>query len=112
MKKLMKQLHSAEEIHEVIQNESITILTYSAEWCPDCLFIKPFMPKLIDEFTNITFYYVDRDECIDTAKDMMVMGIPSFVAFKDGEEIGRFVSKMRKSEQEIRNFLNELDRKG
>lgn len=110
MKEIMQSLHTTDEIETVIQQPTVNILTFSAEWCPDCHFIKPFMPKLIDEFDTFTFYYVDRDECMDTAKQLMIMGIPSFVAFQNGQEIARFVSKARKSEQEIRAFLNGLNK--
>lgn len=47
---------------------------------------------------------------MDAAVELMVMGIPSFVAFKDGEETGRFVSKLRKTEQEIDDFLSGLSK--
>lgn len=110
MKEIMQPLHNTAEIEAVIQQPTISILTFSAEWCPDCHFIKPFMPKLVDEFRSYMFYYIDRDECMDTAKNLMIMGIPSFVAFQNGQEIARFVSKNRKSEQEIRAFLYGLNR--
>lgn len=108
MKELMIQLHTMEEVLAAQQQSQVVVFTFSAEWCPDCQFIKPFMPALIKEFADITFYYIDRDECMEAAKSMMVMGIPSFVAFKDGIEVKRFVSKVRKSETEIRQFLESL----
>ncbi|SIE49450.1 Uncharacterised protein [Mycobacteroides abscessus subsp. abscessus] len=37
-------------------------------------------------------------------------GIPSFIAFRDGEESGRFVSKDRKTQEEIENFIAGLGR--
>ena len=74
------------------------------------LFIKPFMPKLVEKYSDYHFYYIDRDQLMDAAVELMVMGIPSFVAFKDGEETGRFVSKLRKTEQEIDDFLSGLSK--
>ncbi|EAC6938414.1 thiol reductase thioredoxin, partial [Listeria monocytogenes] len=37
--------------------------------------------------------------------DLAIFGIPSFLAFEDGEEVGRFVSKDRKTKEEINDFL-------
>jgi hypothetical protein len=37
-----------------------------------------------------------------------VFGIPSFVAFHNGEEIGRFVNKDRKTQEQIQEFINSL----
>ena len=105
MKDLMRQLTSVEEFEELYKNEGITIFVFSANWCPDCVYIKPFLPKLIDKYKNYKFIYVDRDQFIDLAIGMQIMGIPSFVAIKDGKEVSRFVSKLRKTEVEIDAFL-------
>ena len=39
----------------------------------------------------------------------MVMGIPSFIGVGQGKELGRFVSKLRKSEAEIDAFFASLN---
>lgn len=36
------------------------------------------------------------------------MGIPSFVAFENGKETGRFVNKDRKTQAEIESFIKNL----
>ena len=40
------------------------------------------------------------------------MGIPSFIAYKDGKRIASFISSLRKSEQEIDAFLQDTRNKG
>lgn len=84
------------------------ILFFTADWCPDCNFIKPAMPEIIKEFPEFTFIKVDRDDNIDLCKDLDVFGIPSFVAFSNGKEIGRLVNKDRKSKEEVENFIKSL----
>ena len=37
------------------------------------------------------------------------MGIPSFVVYQDGQEIGRLVNGDRKSKQEVEDFLRSVD---
>jgi hypothetical protein len=37
------------------------------------------------------------------------MGIPSFVVYQDGKEIGRLVNKDRKTKDEVEKFLRSLD---
>ncbi|KRL92241.1 thioredoxin family protein [Limosilactobacillus equigenerosi] len=85
-----------------------TILFWTADWCPDCRFIKPAMPEIEAEYADFKFIQVDRDENIDLAAEMGIMGIPSFVAYRDGEEIGRFVNKDRKTKEEVETFINNL----
>ncbi|MDL2276095.1 thioredoxin family protein [Breznakia sp. OttesenSCG-928-G09] len=105
MKSMMKELSSLEEFEELYKKEGVVIFVFSADWCPDCTYIKPFLPKLIDKYNNYDFIYVDRDKFMDIAQGLYVMGIPSFIAVKNGKEVSRFVSKMRKTEAEIDDFL-------
>ena len=84
------------------------MLFFSATWCPDCAFIKPAMPAIEAEYPDFKFLAVDRDENIDLAVDLNVLGIPSFIAYNNGEEIGRFVNKDRKTKQQVEDFINAL----
>lgn len=103
----MKKFEKHEEYLEAIK-EGKSVLLFSADWCPDCRVIEPFLPELEEEYSEMDFYYVDRDDHIELCQEMDIFGIPSFVAFKDGEETGRFVSKMRKSKEEIEEFLTSV----
>lgn len=84
------------------------VLFFTAGWCPDCRFIKPAMPEIEQDFSDYTFYEVDRDENIDLAAELNVFGIPSFIVYDNGKEIGRFVNKDRKTKQQVEDFLNNL----
>lgn len=84
------------------------VLFFSADWCPDCQFIKPFMPAIENDFANMTFLAVDRDENMDLAKELDIFGIPSFVVFQDGQERGRFVNKDRKTKEQVEKFLTSF----
>ncbi|KRM58435.1 hypothetical protein C5L31_000648 [Secundilactobacillus malefermentans] len=84
------------------------MLFFSATWCSDCSFIKPSMPEIEKEYTEYHFLAVDRDENIDLAADLSVFGIPSFIAFDDGKEVGRFVNKDRKTKKQVEEFIDGL----
>lgn len=84
------------------------VLFFTADWCPDCRFIKPAMPEIERDFDDYTFYAVDRDENIDLAAVLNVFGIPSFVVYDHGQEIGRLVNKDRKSKEQVEDFLRNL----
>ena len=103
----MKTLTSIEEF-ETLTTQSKTIFFFTADWCGDCSFIKPVMPEIVDNHPEITFVEVDRDKFIDLCGDLSIFGIPSFVAFENGEELGRFVNKDRKTKEEIENFISTL----
>jgi thiol-disulfide isomerase/thioredoxin len=102
----MEKLNTLEEFKNA-KNGKNTVLLFSADWCPDCRFIEPFFPKVEAQYSDFTFYYVDRDKFIDQCIEMDVFGIPSFVIFNNGDEVGRFVNKDRKTREQIEAFLNE-----
>lgn len=108
MKEYMKTIQDKDDYAQIKREDHVSVFVFSAAWCPDCRFIEPFMPKLVEKYADYTFYYIDRDEWVSLAQEEMVMGIPSFIAYQGGSEVGRFVSKLRKSEAEIDAFLASL----
>lgn len=105
----MEQLATMDEdqlLQKVKQGQYV--LFFSAEWCPDCQFIKPAMPEIEQDFPDFHFIAVDRDENLDLAAELNIFGIPSFLVYRDGKEIGRLVNKDRKSKQQVEDFLRDL----
>lgn len=100
------EVHNLEEFEKAIKEKAIFLFT--ATWCPDCIFIKPFIGEIVDKYPQFKFYVIDRDEMIDLCKELEIMGIPSFVAYENGKETGRFVSKLRKTIEEIEQFIESL----
>lgn len=103
----MKALESIEQF-ETIKNSGKHVFLFSADWCPDCRVIEPVLPEIEAKYPQFSFIYVDRDKFIDICINLDIFGIPSFVAFEDGKELGRFVSKDRKTQEEIEQFIEAL----
>jgi len=103
----MKHLETVEQF-EKMKKEGNYIFLFSAGWCPDCRVIEPLLPEIEEKYPEITFVYVDRDEFIDICAQHDIYGIPSFLAYNQGKETGRFVSKDRKTKQEIETFIESL----
>ncbi|GMB07300.1 thioredoxin [Thermolongibacillus altinsuensis] len=103
----MKTIETIEQYNEVIQNGKV-IMMFTADWCPDCQVLKPVLPEIEAEFSDYQFYAVDRDRLLDLFTEHNVFGIPSFIAYENGKELGRFVSKDRKTKEEIAEFIRGL----
>ena len=103
----MTDIKNKDEFLKALDNTGIQVMMFTAFWCPDCMYIKPFLPEIEEEFSNLQFYSLNRDHCMDIAVEYEVMGIPSFICFKDGKEISRFVSTLRKTKEEIEAFLTK-----
>lgn len=46
---------------------------------------------------------------IDLCIDLNILGIPSFIAFKNGKEVARYVNKLRKTQEQIQDFINNIE---
>lgn len=103
----MKTLESENQWNDFIKNKNV-VAVFSADWCPDCRVIEPELPEIEKAYPNFTFIEVDRDQFIDLCQEYDVFGIPSFIAFKNGEEAGRFVSKDRKTKDDVMAFMEEV----
>ncbi len=103
----MIELKNAEAYAEAIK-EGKSIIYFTTTWCPDCFIIKPHLKGLEEKYDAYTWYQVDRDDMLDLCQHLGILGIPSFLAYENGAEIGRFVSRMRKTKEEVEAFIDAL----
>lgn len=101
------EIKTLEDYNQAILGQSMMV--FSTTWCPDCHFLKTFIDDLVNKNKEWTFYYIDRDQMVDLCISLDIMGIPSFVAYKDGHEVGRLVNKMRKTQDEIQSFIDGIE---
>ena len=104
----MKQARNREEIEDFLASSSKTVFFFEADWCGDCRYIKPYLPQIEAENPHLTFVSVDRDDFMDLAKSWDIYGIPSLVVTQNGQELGRYVDKKRKSKEQITAFLEKF----
>ncbi len=103
----MKEINDLNALNEVIRS-GVTVLKFGADWCKDCRAIDPFMPEVAENYKDqLTLVSVDSEKAPDLVTKYTIMGIPSFIAIKDGQEIARFVNGSAKSRQEIEDFLDK-----
>ncbi|MCD8826147.1 thioredoxin family protein [Staphylococcus gallinarum] len=103
----MKTLESETQFKELKQQQ--TVFLFTADWCPDCKVIEPDLPQLEDKYQEYNFVSVDRDKYLDICIEHGIMGIPSFLVYRDGEQIGSYIGKERKSIEQIDSFLASLN---
>ena len=108
----MIQPQSMEELASYVEHKGKTVFFFTADWCGDCRFIKPFLPEIEAENPDYRFIQVDRDAYLDLAKEWDVYGIPSLVVLEKGQEIGRLVNRDRKTKGQINEFLASIREKG
>ncbi|CAM3048910.1 thioredoxin family protein [Paenibacillus sediminis] len=102
----MRQITSKADFTESIQSPKLVVAVFKADWCGDCKYIEPFMPDVEQKYNQIEFIEIDVDQLEEVSSEQNILGIPSFVAYTDGRELVRFVNKLRKSREEIEQFLD------
>ncbi|MFU2205046.1 thioredoxin family protein [Streptococcus pluranimalium] len=104
----MMKARDYEDIHEVISSGQKTVLLFTADWCGDCQYLYPLLEAIETENSEFHFLQIDRDDFMDLAQKWDIFGIPSLIVIENGQEIGRFVDKNRKTKEEITTFLKGL----
>lgn len=103
----MKEIKTQAEFDQAIASSKPVVVKFYTDWCPDCHRIDPFMPEVEQAYADkLDMVSVNRDNFVELSQQLEVLGIPSFIAFQEGKELVRFVSKLGKSRAEIEQFLD------
>ncbi|QRG68993.1 thioredoxin family protein [Brevibacillus choshinensis] len=105
----MKEIKTQQEFDEAILSAKPVVAKFYVDWCPDCQQVETFMPAVEEAYKEKTeMIAVNRDHFAELLEKLDVFGIPSFIAFQEGKELGRFVSKLGKSREEVEEFLDQI----
>ena len=76
---------------EVLQAQQPVLVDFYADWCGPCKMMAPIVEALSEELSDVKVCH------IDIAQKYRVMSIPTFIAFKGGEESGRQIGAIPKT---------------
>jgi thioredoxin-like negative regulator of GroEL len=103
----MRRITEEAAFREEVAGDRLTVAIFKTTWCKDCHYIEPFIADVEAAYADrLTMLEIDRDDMADLCSELNILGIPSFIAFRQGQEIVRFVSKLRKTREEIEQFLD------
>jgi thioredoxin 1 len=76
--------------HKISTSEKPILIDFWAAWCTPCMVTKPVLEKLAVEYSDqIEFVPVNADEAQEILRRFRVMGIPSVITLRNGQEVGR-----------------------
>lgn len=81
---------------KVLKSNSPIVVDFWADWCGPCKSIAPYYETLSDEYKGkLLFAKVDTDANPRVPSRLGIQGIPTFIIFKDGAEVGRVIGADR-----------------
>ena len=92
---------SEDNLQEIINNNDLVVVQYSATWCGNCRIMKPKFKKLASEKENAKFVIADAEKFPESRKLATVDNLPTFATFKNGA----FVNQVQTNKFEV---LKEL----
>ena len=83
---------------EVLQAQQPVLVDFYADWCGPCKMMSPIVDEIAEEESEIKVCNINIDQAMEIAQKYRVMSIPTFIAFKNGEEAGRQIGAVSKGE--------------
>ena len=71
--------------------ECYLLFYFTAKWCGPCQKIKPLLQKISDgaDSSKLKVYMIDIDENDTLCEKCNIKSVPTFILFKDKQEIGQ-----------------------
>ncbi|WP_437730936.1 thioredoxin [Sorangium sp. So ce1335] len=82
---------------EVLETDTPVLVDFSASWCAPCKRLAPIVDEIAEETAGqVKVVKLDVDESPAAAKQFGIRGLPTVVAFQNGEPVKRHVGLTNK----------------
>jgi thioredoxin 1 len=88
----------SDQFDDKLKATQFVIMDFSSPGCAPCKKVPAVLEELMADMsdTDISAFEVDVTENVDVAQRFMVLGVPTIIVFKDGQEVKRFNSVPKK----------------
>lgn len=103
----MKELTDS-AFSDFVNQKKTVVIDFWASWCGPCRVASPIFEELSKDFVGkIEFAKMNVDDNPETSSKYQIFSIPTFLVFKDGEQIGSITGAYPKLEfkRKLEEFL-------
>ena len=94
---MVTEIHSERDFErEVVEKKGFTLLACKAAWCRYCKVMLPTVEAAAEDF---------KGQMSFVSMDIGLVGVPTYLIFKDGREVGRIIGYNQK-----KTFYDEVDK--
>lgn len=94
------------KFQEIINQDKAVLVDFFAEWCGPCKMMTPILQDVKDELGDkLSIIKVDVDKNQELAQKYQIMGVPTLMLFKAGEQKWKHSGLLHKDD--IVNIINE-----
>jgi thioredoxin 2 len=79
---------------EMEKETGVSIVAFSAQWCPPCKVMAPIYEETASRFPGIRFLKADQEDVPEFFRRYGVRSIPTYVVMKEGKEVHRQVGAL------------------
>ena len=84
---MVQQLATKAEFDEALKKDGLTVVDFTATWCPPCQMIAPKFEELAALETTVQFVKVDVDANGETSQAAGISCMPTFQFYKGGQKV-------------------------
>ena len=110
---MIRGIHNEKDLDDYITGrKGWFLLAFHASWCRQCKAMHKTVENMSEEFQNeLPFYMIDIDEMEELAKSLRIQGVPTYIVFENGNEMGRIIGYHQKDtfKQELNAILTKQD---
>ena len=105
---MVKELETLEEFQQAINSDNVTVIDFTASWCPPCQMVGPIFAQMAADSKNsaLNFYKVDVDENEEAAAEAGIQAMPTFSFYQRGQKIDEVVgANIESVQQKVKQYL-------
>ena len=100
----MLQELTEDNLADLIRDQPLAFVQYSAGWCGNCRIMKPKFKKFSSEMDDVPFFLVDSEKFPESRKLSNVDNLPTFASFKNGKNFGQIQTNKT---DVLKSFIDE-----